>query len=210
MKKPPLAERAVAAIARYERAAADLAAIKKGIVAELEKCPITVEAYQGNSLEGAYRHVSQADHDRLWDGSRVRHHLHLVLQVRGNDGGDYDRDRGLRDDEIRAELEGLGDWFDDQYKCEHCLAAWALIERRKLARREFGQAKRLVRALGKQAIQAEPKPPEKPCAARECQRPRVDGTMFCGEHQSVKGRWPQRAVTNEQLAYMMQRDGYQQ
>ncbi|WP_110995417.1 hypothetical protein [Pseudomonas sichuanensis] len=152
MTKPPLAERAVAALIRYETAAADLASIKKGIVAELEKCPITIDAYHGNIVGGIHRPRSQADTDRLWDGSRVRHHLHQVLQITSNDGGDYDRDRGLRDDEIRAELEGLGEEPDEAFKCEHCLAAWMLIERRKLARQEFGQAKRLVRALGKQAI----------------------------------------------------------
>lgn len=152
MTKPPLAERAVAALIRYETAAADLASIKKGIVAELEKCPITIEAYGDQSIERYFSNKTHADHERLWDGSRVRHHLHQVLQYRTNDGGDYDRERGLRDDEIRAELEGEGYHEVDDYKCEHCLAAWMLIERRKLARQEFGQAKRLVRALGKLAI----------------------------------------------------------
>lgn len=201
MKKPPLAERAVAAITRYERAAADLTRIKRAIVAELDKCPITIEAMSDSGME----HFDRG-HSMLWDGTRPNTHLHRALQMYTCD--DYDREVKLQDYEIRYELEGDGE--DETLKCEHCLAAWALIERRKLARQEFGQAKRLVRALGKQAIQAEPKLPEKPCAARECQRPRVDGTMFCGEHQSVKGRWPQRAITNEQLAHMMQRDGYQQ
>lgn len=152
MNKHPLGERAIAAIARYERAAAELGQIKKGIVAELGKCPITIEAYQGSSIDGFYKQISQADHDRLWDGSRVRHHLHEVLQVTNHDGGDYDRERKLRDDEIRAELEGYSDDESEPYKCEHCLAAWLLIERRKLVRQEFGHAKRLVRSLGKQAI----------------------------------------------------------
>ncbi|TXG96518.1 MAG: hypothetical protein E6R08_09295 [Nevskiaceae bacterium] len=168
MKKPPLAERAVAAIARYERAAADLAAIKKGIVAELAKCPITIEAWEVN---GGYDL-----HPTLWDNGRENHHLHRALNMESYDS--WDHPRKLYDYEIRYELEGDGE--DETLKCEHCLAAWALIERRKLARQEFGQAKRMVRALGKQAIQAEPKPPEKPCAARECQHPRADGTMFCG------------------------------
>lgn len=210
MKKPPLAERAVAALARYERAAGELGAIKKGIVANLEKCPITIEAYQGSSIHGEYQHQSQEDHDRLWDGSRVRHHLHQVLKMKTTDGGDWDRERGLHDYEVKDELRGLSFEHGDPYKCEHCLAAWLLIERRKLVRQELGHAKRLVRALGKLAIQAEPKPPEKPCAARECQLPRIDGTMFCNEHQSVKDRWPRRPTTTEQLAHMMQRDGYQQ
>lgn len=211
MKKPPLAERALAAIARYERAAGELGAIKKGIVAELEKCPITIEAYQGNSIDGVYRQQSQADIDRLWDGSRVRHHLHQVLKMRTTDGGDYDIERGLHDYEVKDELRGLSFEAGDPYKCEHCLAAWMLIERRKLVRQEFGRAKRLVRALGKLAIQAEPAEPERSCAAKDCKLPRVDGTMFCRDHQSVKGRTRNAAtLTAERLSFMMQQDGYQQ
>ena len=210
MKKPPLAERAVAAIARYERAAGELGAIKKGIVAELEKCPITIEAYQGNSINGVHHQQSQADIDRLWDGSRVRHHLHQVLKMKTTDGGEWDRERSLHDYEVKDELRGLSFEDGDPYKCEHCLAAWLLIERRKLVRQELGHAKRLVRALGKLAIKAEPAEPERSCAAKDCHRPRVDGSMFCGEHQSVKDRWPQRHTTNEQLSHMTQQDGYQQ
>lgn len=196
MKKPPLAERALAAIARYERAAGELGAIKKGIVAELEKCPITIQAWEEFS-----------DKSPLWDNGRVNHHLHRALNMYTCD--DYDREVKLQDYEIRYELEGDGE--DETLKCEHCLAAWALIERRKLARREFGQAKRLVRALGKLAIQAEPAEPERSCAAKDCRLPRVDATMFCRDHQSVKGRTRNAApLTAERLSFMMQQDGYQQ
>ncbi len=146
--KQPLAVRALEALARYERAAGELGAIKKGIVANLEKCPITVEAYQGQGINGEYRQQSQKDYDRLWDGSRVRHHLHQSLQMYTCD--DYDREVKLQDYEIRYELEGDGE--DESLKCEHCLAAWALIERRKEVRREFGRAKCAVRALGKIVI----------------------------------------------------------
>lgn len=156
MKKLPLGERAIAAIIRYESAAAELTKIKKGIVAELESCPITIEAYQGNGIHGGFVEISKADEKRLWDGSRVRHHLHEVLQVTTDDGGDYDRERKLRDDEIRAELEGYGDHVADAYKCEHCLAAWMLIERRKVIRKEFGTAKRVLRQLGKSALKVMP------------------------------------------------------
>lgn len=201
MTKPPLAERAVAAIARYERAAGDLDQIKKDIVIELNKCPITIEA-----------HASIGEDPRLWDNGRENHHLHQLLHLTTSDGGDYDRERKLHGYEIRDELRGYSDDEAEPYKCEHCLSAWMLIERRKLARQEFGQAKRLVRALGKLAIkQAEPKPPEKPCAATGCQRTPAAGTLFCGEHQSVKDRRnPTHTPTAERLTFMMQQDGYQQ
>ncbi|MDH0042415.1 hypothetical protein [Pseudomonas juntendi] len=200
MKKPPLAERAVAAVARYERAAAELTNIKRAIVAELDKCPITIEAFSDSGMESFDR-----GHSLLWDGTRPNTHLHRALT---NTVSDYCSERRLDQEEISDQLTGWDD--DDPDACPHCLAAWNLILSRKAARAEFGQAKRLIRALGKLAIQAEPAEPERSCAAKECQRSRVEGTMFCSEHQSVKDRWPQRPITNEQLSHMMQQDGYQQ
>ncbi|MFV3290155.1 hypothetical protein ACNFBR_15590 [Pseudomonas sp. NY11955] len=200
MKKPPLAERAVAAVARYERAAAELTNIKRAIVAALDKCPITIEAFSDSGMESFDR-----GHSLLWDGTRPNTHLHRALT---NTVSDYCSERRLDQEEISDQLTGWDD--DDPDACPHCLAAWNLILSRKAARAELGQAKRLVRALGKLAIKSEPAEPERSCAAKECQQPRVDGTMFCGEHQSVKGRRPQRHITNEHLSHMMQQDGYQQ
>lgn len=151
-EKKDFGSRVIAALARHERAAGELGCIKKGIVKELEKCPVTIEAYQNSDLNCDFLNVSEEDHKRLWDGSRVRHHLHMALQALTDDGGDYDRERKLHDYEIRAELEGLGYDDDQPHECPHCLAAWALIERRKVVRKEFGTAKRVLRALGKSAL----------------------------------------------------------
>lgn len=156
MAKPTFESRVIAALARHERAAGELGRIKKGIVTELEKCPITIEAYQNSDLNCDFLNVSEEDHKRLWDGARVRHHLHLALQVLTDDGGDYDRERKLHDYEIRAELEGLG--YDDEqpHACPHCLSAWLLIERRKEVRQELGRARRSLRMLGKSALKGAP------------------------------------------------------
>lgn len=145
-------ERVIAALVRHEQAAGELSRIKKGIVKELEKCPITIEAYGNSDLNCDFLNVSEEDHKRLWDGSRVRHHLHKVLNSVSHDGGEYDRERKLYDYEIRAWLEGYSEEEDQPYACPHCLAAWALIERRKEVRKEFGIAKRAIRGLGKTAI----------------------------------------------------------
>jgi hypothetical protein len=156
-KSATLESRAIAVIARYERAAGELGRIKKGIVAELEKCPVTIEAYASSSIGSpglSSQSVSQKDFDRLWDGSRVRHHLHEALQVTTESDFEYGSDRKLNGDEIRAELEGMGYDDDQPHACPHCLAAWLLIERRKEVRREFGIAKRTLRALGKSALKA--------------------------------------------------------
>ncbi|MFZ4823664.1 hypothetical protein CQW32_17405 [Pseudomonas putida] len=200
MKKPPLAERAVAAVARYERAAAELTNIKRAIVAALDKCPITIEAFSDSGMESFDR-----GHSLLWDGTRPNTHLHRALT---NTVSDYCSERRLDQEEISDQLAGWDE--DDQDACPHCLEAWNLILSRKAARAELGQAKRQVRALGKLAIKAEPAEPERSCASKECQRPRVDGTMFCGEHQSVKDRQARHPITAERLSSMMQQDGYQQ
>lgn len=152
MAKPTFESRVITALARHERAAAELGCIKKGIVAELEKCPITVEAYRNSDLNCDFLNVSEEDHKRLWDGSRVRHHLHLALQFTTENDREYGPDRKLYDYEIRAELEGLGFDDDQPHACPHCLAAWLLIERRKEVRRELGVAKRVLRQLGKSAL----------------------------------------------------------
>lgn len=156
MKNLPLGERVIAALARHERAAGELGRIKKGIVAELEKCPITIEAYQNSDLNCDFLNVSEEDHKRLWDGSRVRHHLHLVLQSTTENDREYGPDRKLYDYEIRAWLEGYSDEDEQPYQCLHCLAAWLLIERRKEVRHELGIAKRSLRALGKSALKVVP------------------------------------------------------
>lgn len=146
MNKPPLGERAVAALIRYESAAAELTRIKKAIVTTLEQCPITIEAYGADGI-GALESGSSV----LWDGSRVNHHLHQALTATVSD---YCSERRLDQEEITDQLTGWDDESEDA--CPHCLAAWGLILSRKDARREFGNAKRLVRALGKLAIKASP------------------------------------------------------
>lgn len=56
--------------------------------------------------------------------------------------------------------------------------------------------------------------PNKACAARiggvDCQVPRTDDSLFCGQHRSADSREHRDPLTNEGLAFMMQRDGEQQ
>lgn len=58
-----------------------------------------------------------------------------------------------------------------------------------------------------------PKAPFPPgvCACPGCDQPRAVGKLFCAPHRSVDGRFlDSHPMTNERLAYMMQRDGEQQ
>lgn len=56
--------------------------------------------------------------------------------------------------------------------------------------------------------------PPKQCAARirglDCQNPRDTNSLFCKPHARACNRIILFLTTNEQLAYMMQRDGEQQ
>ncbi|WP_406833795.1 hypothetical protein [Pseudomonas asiatica] len=192
--------RVIASLANHERLLQQNATMKKQVSKHLNDCPIQKRALDWDTPE--------CERYELQDGKgRIKTHLWQAFnrQVAGAWGPI------LMDPDEQENY--LTDPWNDESRCEHCHAAWKLIQARKEVRQELGKAKRSIRMLGKSALKiadADTKASEPPCAARECQRPRVDGTMFCGEHQSVKGRWPQRAVTNEQLAYMMQRDGYQQ
>lgn len=59
-----------------------------------------------------------------------------------------------------------------------------------------------------------PKAPFPPgvCACPKCEQPREAGRLFCAPHRSVDSRVyaSLNPITNERLAYMMQRDGEQQ
>lgn len=143
-----LGDRAIAALVRHELAAAELTRIKKAIVAELEKCPITMVAYES---------YGKPDHDKLFDGTRVRHHLHEALTATVSDysdSGAYRPERRLDAEEITDQLTGWDE--DSEGACPHCLAAWRLIQDRSKARAEAGIAKRLIRALGKVALKVAP------------------------------------------------------
>lgn len=75
----------------------------------------------------------------------------------------------------------------------------------------FGPDTRVTH-FGTETARIVPKEPFKPgvCACPGCEQPRAVGRLFCEPHRSVDGRFRGGPLTNEQLAYMMQRDGEQQ
>lgn len=154
MTKPDFATRVIAALARHERAAGEIGVIKKAISNALDKCPITIRAVGETSIFGD--RLDSAEVAALWDGSRVKHHLHQALQTKIDNGTGWGGERNLDADEIREELSGYND--DPEYPneaslaCPHCLAAWDLIIQRKEVRHELGNAKRALRNLGKTAM----------------------------------------------------------
>lgn len=147
MSKPDFATRVITALARHERAAGEIGVIKKAISDALEKCPITIQANEQSSIFSSQSYPQEES--KLWDGTRVMHHLHNVLQLTIDTGSGYGGERKLDADEIREELSGFS---DDVNACPHCLAAWDLIIKRKEVRHELGNAKRALRNLGKTAM----------------------------------------------------------
>lgn len=126
----------VAAIVRFERAAAGVSAIQKEIGAALSRCSVEAEIERATA-EGRFR-----DAESLVDGTRTKTHLYHALLDREPCDSGYG-ERRLESHEIEERLE---------YECPACLEAWRLIERRRAARMELGIAKRALRSIGKAAI----------------------------------------------------------
>lgn len=192
--------RVIASLVNHERLLQQNATMKAQVSKHLNDCPIQKKALDWDTPETERYELQD-------DKGRIKTHLWQAFnsEVAGAWGPI------LMDPDEQENY--LTDPWNDETRCEHCYAAWKLIQARKQVRQELGKAKRSLRMLGKSALKiadAEAKANQPPCAARECQLPRVDDTMFCNEHQSVKDRWPRRPTTTEQLTHMMQRDGYQQ
>jgi hypothetical protein len=130
--------KALAAVIRYEIAAAKVAADRKAISDAIGKCPVNAEMESGWGKPGF-------DEKKFMDGSRIRTHLHETLKetVPCDSGYGY---RRQEDEEVTEALEESG--------CAHCLTAWLLVLQRREARKEFGIAKRAIRSIGRAMLAA--------------------------------------------------------
>ena len=117
-------QRAMAALARHERAVQVVAEITSQIGKALKKCPVN-EIIEQSLFTG--------DAVDLLIDNKGRTKTHLWHALNGRD-----------DDEVADYLDG-----ED---CEHCAQAWALILNRQQIRQEVGIARRLIRHYGKLAI----------------------------------------------------------
>lgn len=128
------------AIITYERAAAQVTDLTRRIGVALELCPIAVEANTPDG-RGFYN-------EKLLDGARVKTHLWHAFRETTDADAPYPSERRLIDWELTEYLE--------EQRCPHCAEAWELIKARKVARRSFGDAKRAIRSIGRNAIKKEP------------------------------------------------------
>lgn len=125
---------ALCAIIRHERAARAVAALTATIGDAVRQCSIYLLAHE-TEFPGK-------DTAALWTGDgKVMTHLWEAYNT--TEDGPYSP-RQLDTDEQREFLENAD--------CPHCLKAWEAVEARRLARKELGQAKQSIRAIGRAAL----------------------------------------------------------
>ncbi len=137
-----LPEKVIASLANHERLMQQVGAMKIQIGKHIESCPVS------DKLSIHYAGIEK--HDDLIDDKtgRAKTHLwHAFNDLVESDCGYGKKHMGYDDQE-----NYLTDPWNDETRCEHCFAAWRLIQDRKEVRQELGKAKRSLRQLGKSAL----------------------------------------------------------
>ena len=129
---------ALCAIIRHERAARAVAALTATIGESVQQCPIYVRASDTEDFDWDTAGGGKA---HLWAGDKVKTHLWEAYNETTDASWNV---RSLDADEQRDYLVDTG--------CPHCLKAWEAVEQRRLARKELGQAKQSIRAIGRAAL----------------------------------------------------------
>ena len=139
-----LESRIIASLANHERLLQQVGQMKKQIGENLLKCPVMIRV---NSED-----IGSAEWDSLYDQKGlVKTHLWAAFNttIESDYGGQIQMDR---DDQENY----LTDPWNDETPCEHCYAAWRVIQERKEVRQELGRARRSLRMLGKSALKVAP------------------------------------------------------
>jgi len=141
----PLETRVITALANHERLLQQVGQMKKQIGAHLAECPVMKKANDWS--------ISAQDSKDIYDEKTglVKTHLWGAFNelVEGSHGG-----------MVRMNLDDqenyLTDPWCDETRCDHCYAAWRVIQDRRDVRQELGQARRTLRMLGKLALRVMP------------------------------------------------------
>ncbi|WP_137279262.1 hypothetical protein [Pseudomonas rhizoryzae] len=124
------------AIVRHERAAQEVARLRREIGKALALCSVSVE-HQDWSLPAARRN------ELTEPGGRIKTHLWQALHHLEPSSCGY----GM----VRLDDHDVGNFLADA-ECEHCRKAWELHLKRKVARQELGRARVAIRAIGRAAL----------------------------------------------------------
>lgn len=139
---PSLAEKVIASLANHERLMQQVGVMKIQIGKHIEACPVS------EKLSVHYAGIEK--HDELIDKKTGRAKTHLWHAF--NDLVEHDSGYGMSHMSYDDQENYLTDPWNDETRCEHCFAAWRLIQDRKEVRQELGKAKRSLRQLGKSAL----------------------------------------------------------
>jgi hypothetical protein len=139
----PFEARVITALANHERLLQQVGQMKKQIGAHLAECPVMKKASDWT--------LSATETKDLFDEKGlVKTHLWGAFNELIE--GSYGMVRMDSDDQENY----LTDPWCDETRCEHCYAAWRVIQERKEVRQELGRARRSLRQLGKSAMKVTP------------------------------------------------------
>jgi len=138
------ADRVIEALAEHERLLQQVGLMKKQIGEHLKNCPVMLQSAVWSS---------NAEYNQFYDEKGlVKTHLwHAFNDLIDSDSG-YGQCRMEYDDQENY----LTDPWNDDTRCDHCYAAWRVIQDRKDVRQKLGSARRAIRALGKSAMKVAP------------------------------------------------------
>lgn len=140
----PFETRVITALANHERLLQQVGQMKKQIGAHLAECPVMKKANDWT--------ISAHDSKGLYDEKTGLVKTHLWGAFNELTEGSYGMVRMDRDDQENY----LTDPWCDETRCDHCYAAWRVIQDRRDVRQELGQARRALRMLGKSALKVVP------------------------------------------------------
>lgn len=129
-----MSSKAIDAIVRHERAAQEVADLTRRIGVKLGHCSISnLPAYDETLVD---------------EKGRLKTHLWNAFAIREPSSCGWG--------EVGLDPEGIADALSSgsEFACRHCKRAWKLIQRRKLAREELGNARRAIRTMGRAALAA--------------------------------------------------------
>ncbi|WP_448675829.1 hypothetical protein MOQ67_05160 [Pseudomonas sp. LY-1] len=133
----PFETRVITALANHERLLQQVGQMKKQIGAHLAECPVMKKA-------GDWTLSAEQTKDLYDEKMLVKTHLWEAFNetVESDYGNQIAMDSEEQQDYLAQEDTG----------CEHCYAAWRVIQERRDVRQELGSARRALRMLGKSAL----------------------------------------------------------
>jgi len=137
-----LEQKIIASLANHERLMQQVGVMKAQIGKHIDACPV--------SQKLSIHYAGGENQDELIDRATGRAKTHLWYAF--NDLIEHDSGYGMSHMSYDDQENYLTDPWNDDTRCEHCYAAWRLIQDRKEIRQELGNAKRSLRQLGKSAL----------------------------------------------------------